>query len=86
MWSVDILDACVRWLARSTGDAFLDLNGGGGILGRIGEGPVVIDARWAAGAWSKDKQILRVFLPVVVNALEREELEFVQRPLQAYYS
>jgi len=34
-WSAEVLDACVRWLARSTGDAFLD-RAGGPILGRSG--------------------------------------------------
>ncbi|MBI3440135.1 MAG: hypothetical protein HY054_16040 [Proteobacteria bacterium] len=85
IYSIEVLDACIRWLARSRGDAFLDLNGNP-ILGRAAGGPVRISEIWANGGGAKDKDTLRRDVPVAINALIREGLAYDIGPLKPFYS
>jgi len=85
IWSADVLDACIRWLSRSTGDAFLDMDGGP-VLGRSGGGLIRIDEAWARGWTRRDKYFVDRDLTVVMNALEREGLSYDRGALQPYYT
>jgi hypothetical protein len=85
IWSADVLDACIRWLARSSGDAFLEMDGGP-ILARRCGGLIRVDEAWARGWSSRDKQSIERDMAVVMNALEREGLAHDRGVLHPYYT
>ena len=74
-WQSDVTEACIRWLARSTGDALLDRDHWP-ILGRKGLGPVIVnnDPREIPSRWHDTRE--PQFQSRIVAALERENLSF----------